>query len=272
MRRVKLLALILTFTMAFAFVGCGNKSSKKEDPNRASIEESLNEVSLPEYKVVKVEDSSYNEVVNKVMVIKINDSNYTLDDLLNIAKKEALDYTDENEINALTMGFYEDESTVGNGYELGRVDYAPQGSFSKGADVETGDYSTFEFGNYLQEKDTSLTDTGLEEGETDVEQIKSDFSVYGDSIETSKDGSTLNITIEVSDADGSVDRETIPSDESIISSYVNICLTNLKNDIETLNIKVIYGENNIEAVLSTSELKFHNGRQFTSEYIKSCIK
>lgn len=272
MRRGRLLILILTFTVIFSFAGCGSENSKKDDPNRTTIEENLKEVSLPDYEVIKIEDSSYNKVVNKVMHVCVKSSDYTLDDLLNIAQKEALKYTKENKVNALTIGFYENESSIGNGYELGRVDYAPKGSFSKGADVETGDYSSFEFGNYLQEKDKTSVDDSLEEGQTDVEQIKSDFSVYGDNVEASKDGNTLNISINVNDIDGGVDQLSTPSDESIISSFVNVCLTNLKSDIETINLKINYGEHVIEALLSTSELKFDNGRYFTSEYITSCIK
>lgn len=271
MIKSKLVVLMLTFTMVFSLVGCGNESSKKDDPNRTSIEERLKEVTLPDYEVIKIEDSSYNDVVNKIIHICVKSSDYTLDDLLNIAEKEALEYTKENEVNALTIGFYENESLIGNGYELGRVDYAPEGNFTKGADVKTGDYSTFEFGNYLEEKEVSL-DNSLEEGETDIEQIKSDFSVYGDTVEASKNGSNLNINISVANTDEGVDNLTTPSDESIISSYVNICLMNLKNDIETIDIKVVYGEKTIEAVLKSSELNFENGRQFTSEYITSCIK
>lgn len=74
-----------------------------------------------------------------------------MEQLESIAKKEALKYTKDNKVNALAIGFYEDEKNIGKGYDMGRVEYVPNGEWSDAINIQSGDYSNFKFVNHLEE-------------------------------------------------------------------------------------------------------------------------
>ena len=151
-------ALILITTIALSITGCSNeeKNTKSDNagnnieqikPNEESVQE---EIELPNYKVALVDDANIGNVIRETLHIVV-EGDYTLEQLNTIAEKEALEYVEQNKVNALAVGFYEDENNIGKGYDMGRVEYVPYGEWSKAMDVKSGDYSNFEFVNYLQE-------------------------------------------------------------------------------------------------------------------------
>jgi len=81
-------------------------------------------------------------IVNRVRVSgPINEA-----DLLRIAQEVIDDETDQNDVNAIAFFLYLPGTDTTDIYTAGKVDWAPEGTWSKACDVDTGDYSTHEFG------------------------------------------------------------------------------------------------------------------------------
>ncbi len=129
--------IILCFFIAIFIFSCSN----------SDVEDSKSQVN---YEIVLVDDVNVGNVIRETIHIVV-DGEYTLDELNTIAEKEALKYVKENKVNALAVGFYTDEDNIGKGYDMGRVEYVPYGNWAKAMEVKSGDYSNFEFVNYLNE-------------------------------------------------------------------------------------------------------------------------
>lgn len=227
------------------------------------------ETKLPAYTVNSVDDTSVGSTVRKTLNIVVTDTEYTLDDLYNIAEKEIKSYINSTKINAITAGFYNSADHIGKGYDMGRVEYVPNGNFADAVKVKTGDYSSFKFVNYLSEPLKLTSGEELQDGTSNLETIKNDFAkIYSDASVTAEiKDSTLYITSTEAE-----DHPFAAADENAIACYTDFSLDNIMGDIKYLDITVIRPSSRVHAALDMSKMSTDNGRYFDSNYIRANIK
>ncbi|MDY5211708.1 hypothetical protein [Intestinibacter sp.] len=269
--------LILITAIVLSITGCSNEEVNTNNDNSdtiSNIEQTQSDkenTDLPNYKVALVDDANIGNVIRETLHIVV-DGDYTLEQLNTIAEKEALAYVKQNKVNALAVGFYEDENNIGKGYDMGRVEYVPYGDWAKAIDVKAGDYSNFEFVNYLQESISSSLPQGTsiteDKGETDINLVKSDIEGVNDGLDVNvtKKGDVLVINVvETQDA-------MFPANELTISAYTDWCLDNIKSDIKSIDFTVETNNGTVRALLDTSKVETSNGRYFDSNYIAKNIQ
>ena len=269
--------LILITAIVLSITGCSNEEVNTNNDNSdtiSNIEQTQSDkenTDLPNYKVALVDDANIGNVIRETLHIVV-DGDYTLEQLNTIAEKEALAYVKQNKVNALAVGFYEDENNIGKGYDMGRVEYVPYGDWAKAIDVKAGDYSNFEFVNYLQESISSSLPQGTsiteDKGETDINLVKSDIEGVNDGLDVNvtKKGDVLVINVvETQDA-------MFPANELTISAYTDWCLDNIKSDIKSIDFTVETNNGTVRALLDTSKVETSNGRYFDSNYIAENIQ
>lgn len=269
--------LILITAIVLSITGCSNEEVNTNNDNSdtiSNIEQTQSDkenTDLPNYKVALVDDANIGNVIRETLHIVV-DGDYTLEQLNTIAEKEALAYVKQNKVNALAVGFYEDENNIGKGYDMGRVEYVPYGDWAKAIDVKAGDYSNFEFVNYLQESISSSLPQGTsiteDKGETDINLVKSDIEGVNDGLDVNvtKKGDVLVINVvETQDA-------MFPANELTISAYTDWCLDNIKSDIKSIDFTVETNNGTVRALLDTSKIETSNGRYFDSNYIAKNIQ
>lgn len=234
-----------------------------EKPVEVKKEKPVEVVKLPEYKVDIIDNSNIGDCIRETLHIVVI-GNYTKDDLYKIAEKEIKDYTSKNKVNALTVGFYESSDMIGNGYEMGRVEYVPNGVFGDAVNVEAGDYSTFEIVNLIEDKVSLPKGEEIKEGTSDISKIKSEFEsvMSGSKVDINLEGSTLNVVITEEE-----DHPFVDADENAIAVYTDWTLDNMKGDIQTLDITVKRPESSVRSKLKMSDMKTSNGRYFDAEDI-----
>lgn len=269
--------LILITAIVLSITGCSNEEVNTNNDNSDTIsnieqtQSDKEDTDLPNYKVALVDDANIGNVIRETLHIVV-DGDYTLEQLNTIAEKEALAYVKQNKVNALAVGFYEDENNIGKGYDMGRVEYVPYGDWAKAIDVKAGDYSNFEFVNYLQESISSSLPQGTsiteDKGETDINLVKSDIEGVNDGLDVNvtKKGDVLVINVvETQDA-------MFPANELTISAYTDWCLDNIKSDIKSIDFTVETNNGTVRALLDTSKVETSNGRYFDSNYIAKNIQ
>lgn len=269
--------LILITAIVLSITGCSNEEVNTNNDNSdtiSNIEQTQSDkenTDLPNYKVALVDDANIGNVIRETLHIVV-DGDYTLEQLNTIAEKEALAYVKQNKVNALAVGFYEDENNIGKGYDMGRVEYVPYGDWAKAIDVKAGDYSNFEFVNYLQESISSSLPQGTsiteDKGETDINLVKSDIEGVNDGLDVNvtKKGDVLVINVvETQDA-------MFSANELTISAYTDWCLDNIKSDIKSIDFTVETNNGTVRALLDTSKVETSNGRYFDSNYIAKNIQ
>ena len=269
--------LILITAIVLSITGCSNEEVNTNNDNSdtiSNIEQTQSDkenTDLPNYKVALVDDANIGNVIRETLHIVV-DGDYTLEQLNTIAEKEALAYVKQNKVNALAVGFYEDENNIGKGYDMGRVEYVPYGDWAKAIYVKAGDYSNFEFVNYLQESISSSLPQGTsiteDKGETDINLVKSDIEGVNDGLDVNvtKKGDVLVINVvETQDA-------MFPANELTISAYTDWCLDNIKSDIKSIDFTVETNNGTVRALLDTSKVETSNGRYFDSNYIAKNIQ
>lgn len=173
--------------MGLIVTGCSSKSNESSDTSvEGELKLSKEESGLPEYTLVLIDNTNVGNVIRETLHVVVEE-NYTLEQLYDITKKEALLYVSKNKVNALAIGFYENEDNIGNGYDMGRVEYVPYGDWTRAMDVKAGDYFTFQFVNHLTEPILSYLQKGTpvaeDKGETDVNLVKTDVESIYDGLE-----------------------------------------------------------------------------------------
>ena len=98
-----------------------------------------------DYRVIDVEDHSYDNVVIKLIIIVVFDYE-TSKDVANLEKKAIEDYISTNKVNAVTVLAYREgtDTTSRSDYFMG-LSYAPEGNPLLANTVKTGDYRTFKY-------------------------------------------------------------------------------------------------------------------------------
>ena len=94
---------------------------------------------------------------------------------------------------------------------------------------------------------------------SDIDGIKSEFEeVYsGNEVNISLGGSILNVTVIEAE-----DHPLVEADEMAISNYTDWTLENMKDDIESIDIKIERPSSSVRAKLNMSDMKTDNGRYF----------
>lgn len=250
-----------------------SKEDTKKDKTEKPIEETKiieqeTEVTLPKYEVAKIDNTNLGPIIRETLHIVV-EGEYNSDQLYKIAEKEIKSYTATHKVNALTVGFYESKEKIGKGYEMGRVEYVPNGVFGDAVNVKAGNYSTFKFVNLIQEK-LKLPPKEVKTGTTDLEEVKKDFENrgYENTTEITREGNTLKIVVnEVNDLPWEM-----PGEFSI-ETYTDFCMENIRTDIETLDLTVKQPSNKVRAVLDMSKTKDQGfGRYFEEDYIIENLK
>ena len=274
----RIISLIVVSIISISVIGCSNKnyvddndlSTNTSEGNEQQMESDVDN-DLPDYKIALIDDSNIANAIRETIHIVI-DGDYTLEQLESIAKKEALKYTKDNKVNALAIGFYEDEKNIGKGYDMGRVEYVPNGEWSDAINIQSGDYSTFKFVNYLEEsislklpKGTSVSE---DKGETNVDLVKSDIEDINDNIKIDIDKQDDALIIKVTEVEDSI----VTADENTIASYTDWCLDNIKSDIKTIDFTVKMPSSSVRAMLETSKIETDNGRYYDANYIAENLK
>ena len=122
------------------------------------IDSEEDQSNLPQYNIYSQEDLSFDGVIryqyNVVVSEKVN-----VEQLKDIAQEVVEDAKQENEFNALVVGFYDYPEYVGYGFTLGKVTYAPEGDWVKADTVTSGQYSNMDYDYELLSKnwDKQLT-------------------------------------------------------------------------------------------------------------------
>lgn len=113
------------------FSACGSTSSTSST------------IAVPHYTTAKEKDKSWGAAKRYEYDVVV-DGKPTHAQLDAIASEVVQKAKDEHPLNAVFVFFFEKKSEIsaGNGYTLGRAQYAPGGDWGNAADVQTGDYST----------------------------------------------------------------------------------------------------------------------------------
>ena len=145
------------------------------------------------------------------------------------------------------------------------------GDWGRALDVKTGDYSNFEFVNYLCEsrsqyftKGTPITE---DIGETDINLVKADIENLGNELNVSVTKQNDKLIISIIETEESI----FEVNELNITAYTDWCLDNIKSDIKTIDFTVKTTNGTIRALLDTSEVSTSNGRYFDSGYVSENI-
>lgn len=239
-----------------------------EKPVEVKKDEPVVEVILPEYKIELIDDSNIGNCIRKTLHIVVT-GDYTKDDLYKIAEKEIKDYTSKNNVNAVTVGFYESSGSIGNGYEMGRVEYVPNGVYGDAVNVKAGDYSTFKMVNLIEDKLDLPKGEELAAGKSDIDKIKSEFEdvMDGSKVDMKLENGTLKVVITEAK-----DHPFAEADENAITVYTDWTLDNMKDDIKTLDITVKRPKSSVRSKLKMSDMKTSNGRYFDIEDITKGIQ
>ncbi|MGL5066917.1 MAG: hypothetical protein ACRC6T_03695 [Sarcina sp.] len=216
------------------------------------------EVSLPEYRVEEIGDASIGSCIRKNLEIVVT-GEYTNEDLYNIAEKEIKDYSTKNKVNAITVGFYESADKIGDGYEMGKVEFVPNGQISEAINVKAGDYSTFKMVNLIEDKIELPKGEDLKVGSSDIDLIKSEFESVreGNEVQMNLSNGVLKVVVKEEE-----DNPFGEADENSISVYTDWTLDNMKDDIKSIDITVKTPTSSVRAKLDMADMKTDNGRYF----------
>ena len=122
--------------------------------NIADDGETDKEVATTTYEVVQKEDISFSNVKRFEWHIVVKEP-VSIKQLEELSKQIVEEAKEEEEFNALSIGFYDYPEYVGYGYTLGKTEYAPEGDWSKADTVQTGEYDKMDYKFDLMEKDWS---------------------------------------------------------------------------------------------------------------------
>lgn len=131
---------IATFTIS---AGCiGGESDDAGGPG-----ESEAEVSPPEYEIAVSEDISAGDIVRHRIDVWTDDPVDELSDeeFLAIGEDIVTDTIDDQDVNSISIFFWEESATIGAESAYARITWAPDGDLSAATTVSTGDYSDHEY-------------------------------------------------------------------------------------------------------------------------------
>ncbi|MGL5577481.1 MAG: hypothetical protein ACRDCW_18235, partial [Sarcina sp.] len=122
--------------------------------------------------------------------------------------------------------------------------------------------------NLIEDKLELPKGEDLQNGATDIEQIKNDFQevMSGSSVEMNLTNGVLKAVITEKE-----DHPFADADENAIANYTDWTLDNMKGDIKILDITVNRPSSSVRGKLDMSEMLTDNGRYFDLFYIEENI-
>jgi len=99
---------------------------------------------IPNYTIISEENKSYSNVIRYVIKVRTS-SNITHEEVKEIAKNITNYMKSKTKFNALSILLYSYEDNISLSPSIAIIDYAPYGDWSRADEVETGDYSKFEY-------------------------------------------------------------------------------------------------------------------------------
>lgn len=111
-----------------------------------------------DYEIVEKDDISTGVATRFTLGVVVKEE-VTAKELESLSEEIVESFKDEEDFNALSIGYYDYEEFVGHGYSLGQSLYAPKGDIGKADTVKAGDYKKMEFAHDTMEKnwDNQLT-------------------------------------------------------------------------------------------------------------------
>lgn len=116
----------------------------QDSPSSSSPTQTTEASRLPEYRMIRTEDSSYGRVIRQAVRIRVP-KHYTKGEVERIAHAVADSIGNLRRLNALMMYFYGPDSPIPGFPDVARVEWAPYGDWSKAHEVQSGDYSSFKY-------------------------------------------------------------------------------------------------------------------------------
>ncbi len=149
MKLKKLALFIIVCMFSLSTVGCFNEKEEKQDIENEDTK--INQgISNIDYQVVSIDNMEEYGIVQETINIIVESENYNSGQLYQIAQIEVLKYTEDNNVNSITVEFYTDKEHIHKGHDLGEVIYAPNGKIEDADKVKPGDYANFKFVDNLK--------------------------------------------------------------------------------------------------------------------------
>lgn len=138
------IGLIVVAVLVLAGIGQRMLNSKEEDkPIKENVE-------IVDYEIINKNDNSMPNAKRYALDVVVNEK-ATEEELKALSEKIVEDIKKEEDFNAISIGFYDDEKDVGEGYTLGSIDYAPNGKWGDASSVKAGQYDKMEYSYNLIE-------------------------------------------------------------------------------------------------------------------------
>ena len=101
-------------------------------------------VEAPAHSVVRTEDVSYGNV-RRLNVRVTVPQHYEKSEIEAIARSVVAEITDRQKVNAISVMFFGPGVTTDGAFDVGLVEWAPNGSWGDAHSVRAGDYATFRY-------------------------------------------------------------------------------------------------------------------------------
>ncbi len=149
MKFKKLASLVVIGMLSLSTVGCFDEQEEKQDVENEDTK--INQgVSNIDYQVASIDNMEEDGIVQETINIVVESEDYNSGQLYQIAQTEVLKYTEDNDVNSITVEFYTDKEHIHKGHDLGEVIYAPNGKLEDADKVKAGDYTNFKFVDNLK--------------------------------------------------------------------------------------------------------------------------
>ena len=143
-----IIGVLLIFGMIFTLSGCaGTEEAEKvngEETVEGVAEEVVEEKKVPKYEIIEEEDLSYSVVKRPSFRIVVSED-ITEEEVRLVAEDIVEKTIGTQDVNAINIFMYDREEDAKGAYTVAKVEWAPDGDWSKAGDVEAGDYSTHEY-------------------------------------------------------------------------------------------------------------------------------
>jgi hypothetical protein len=153
---------------------CGESTTTEEEAPTEEVE-----IEVPQYEIVEAGDLNFAKAVRLEYYV-VPELDVTEEEIKLIAD-DIVDSAKESEkFNAIVIWFIDDARQIGNGYTIAKVEYAPEGDWSKAADVKSGDYDTHEYVYDIGSSMSGKLPRDFEEGVYPTEEEKEVYFYWSD--------------------------------------------------------------------------------------------
>ncbi len=98
----------------------------------------------PPHEIVATQDLSYSAARRYNLRVTLPDY-YSQEEIERIAETIVADITDRERVNALSIMFYAPGTDTGGAWDVGMIEWAPNGQWADALSVDAGDYRSFRY-------------------------------------------------------------------------------------------------------------------------------